>query len=79
MMRYPGCRVCALTNEDTFASGDRLLIIEAEHVVAAEELPAHHQEPFDRLLVARALEEPLRLMTPDPFVARRCGDAIIKV
>ncbi|WP_374616795.1 type II toxin-antitoxin system VapC family toxin, partial [Thauera aminoaromatica] len=40
------------------ASGYRLLAIEPEHVVAVETLPAHHQDPFDRLLVAQALVEP---------------------
>ena len=29
--------------------------IEAEHAVALEALSAHHQDPFDRILVAQAL------------------------
>ena len=29
-------------------------------------LPAHHRDPFDRLLVAQALSEPARLLTADP-------------
>lgn len=33
-------------------------------------LPAHHQDPFDRLLVAQALLEPMRLMSRDPQVLR---------
>ena len=52
------------------ASGYRLLPIEAEHTVALAELPAHHHDPFDRLLIAQALSEPLRLMTHDATVAR---------
>ena len=59
-------------------SGYRLLPIEAEHAAAVEELPAHHQDPFDRLLVAQALTEPMRLMTHDPQVARY-SDTIIEV
>ena len=59
-------------------SGYRLLPIEAEHAVAVEELPAHHQDPFDRILVAQALVEPMRLMTHDPLVALY-SDTIIKV
>ena len=59
-------------------SGYRLLPIEAEHAVAVEELPAHHQDPFDRILVAQALAEPMRLMTHDPLVALY-SDTIIKV
>jgi PIN domain nuclease of toxin-antitoxin system len=51
-------------------AGYRLLPIEAEHVLALESLASHHQDPFDRLLVAQALAEPLRLMTHDPIVAK---------
>ncbi|MBN6739539.1 type II toxin-antitoxin system VapC family toxin [Acidithiobacillus sp. MC6.1] len=59
-------------------SGYQLLPIEAEHAIAVEELPAHHQDPFDRLLVAQALVEPMRLLTHDPLVARY-GDTILSV
>lgn len=59
-------------------SGYRLLAIEAEHVIAVEELPPHHQDPFDRILVAQALVEPMRLMTHDPLVSLY-GDSIIRV
>ncbi len=59
-------------------SGYRLLAIEPEHAVAVEELPAHHQDPFDRILVAQALIEPMRLMTHDVLVARY-SDTIIKI
>ncbi len=51
-------------------AGYRILPIEAEHAVAVEALPLHHQDPFDRLLVAQALTEPLRLITHDRQVAR---------
>lgn len=59
-------------------SGYRFLTIEAEHVVAVEELAHHHQDPFDRVLVAQALVEPMRLMTHDPLVALY-SDTIIKI
>ena len=59
-------------------SGYRILSIEAEHAVAVEDLPAHHQDPFDRILVAQALLEPMRLVTHDALVARY-SDTIIKV
>lgn len=51
------------------ASGYRVLAIEAEHAVVVAHLPAHHQDPFDRLLVAQALTEPMCLMTHDANVA----------
>lgn len=59
-------------------SGYRFLAIEAEHAAAVEALPAHHQDPFDRLLVAQALVEPMRLMTHDASVCRY-SDTIIRV
>lgn len=59
-------------------SGYRQLPIEAEHAVAIEDLPAHHSDPFDRILVAQALIEPMRLMTHDAMVALY-NDTIIKV
>ncbi len=59
-------------------SGYRLLPVEAEHTVQVETLPAHHQDPFDRILIAQALVEPMRLITHDPVVARY-GDTIILI
>lgn len=58
-------------------SGYRFLPVEPEHAVAVEDLPAHHADPFDRILVAQALVEPMRLITHDAMVA--CySDTIIK-
>lgn len=59
-------------------SGYRFLAVEPEHAAAVAELAAHHADPFDRLLVAQALIEPMRLMTRDPIVARY-SDTVIKV
>ena len=33
-------------------------------------LPLHHTDPFDRLLIAQAIAEPLRLLTGDAMLAR---------
>jgi Uncharacterized protein conserved in bacteria len=63
---------------DFLESGYRFLPIGPEHVVAVEELPAHHADPFDRILVAQALVEPMRLMTHDPIMARY-SDTVIRV
>jgi PIN domain nuclease of toxin-antitoxin system len=51
------------------AAGYVLLDIRSEHAAAVEDLPVLHGDPFDRLLVAQALAEPLRLVTRDPKVA----------
>ena len=59
-------------------SGYRLLSISPEHAVAVEALAPLHADPFDRMLVAQALYEPLRLVTHDGQVARY-SDTIIAV
>ena len=59
-------------------SGYRFLAIGIEHTIAVETLPAHHQDPFDRILVAQALVEPMRLVTRDALVALY-SDTVIKI
>jgi PIN domain nuclease of toxin-antitoxin system len=41
------------------------LPVELEHAAAAAQLPAHHSDPFDRMLVAQAQLEGLTLVTRD--------------
>ena len=38
------------------------------HTLAVEQLPHHHNDPFDRLLLAQALMEGLTLVTRDPVM-----------
>ena len=52
------------------AAGYPFLPIEPEHAAATETLPNHHRDPFDRLLVAQAKIEPMRLLTHDRMQAR---------
>jgi len=56
----------------------RLLDIRPEHALAVERLAPIHNDPFDRILVAQALVEPLTLITRDASVASY-GAAILKV
>lgn len=46
----------------------RSLPISQRHATRAGGLPALHRDPFDRMLVAQALEESLVLLTLDPRV-----------
>lgn len=46
------------------------LAMERSHLYRVTELPDHHRDPFDRLLVAQAIEEGLTLATPDPEIAK---------
>jgi PIN domain nuclease of toxin-antitoxin system len=41
------------------------LPVRAAAALKVAELPPHHRDPFDRLLVAQALTEPARLYTAD--------------
>ena len=41
------------------------LAVTVPHAVAAGALPAHHSDPFDRMLIAQAKIESLTLMTHD--------------
>jgi PIN domain nuclease of toxin-antitoxin system len=51
---------------DWIASSDFApLAIEVEHAIAAAELPLHHRDPFDRMLVAQAQLEDLTLVAHD--------------
>jgi PIN domain nuclease of toxin-antitoxin system len=49
------------------------LPIGSEHVVAIDNLPALHKDPFDRILVAQAQVEGITLLTRDPLVAQYPG------
>lgn len=42
------------------------LPIQHSHALRVADLPAHHRDPFDRLLVAQAQLEDLPLLTADP-------------
>jgi PIN domain nuclease of toxin-antitoxin system len=45
------------------------LSIEVEHAVDAAELPFHHRDPFDRILVAQARRIGLTLVTSDEQIS----------
>lgn len=45
------------------------LPIEVSHAVESAELPGHHRDPFDRLLVAQARLEDLTIVTSDQAIA----------
>jgi PIN domain nuclease of toxin-antitoxin system len=46
-------------------SGFVELPVTALHAATVAELPPHHRDPFDRLLVAQAMTEPVILLTAD--------------
>jgi PIN domain nuclease of toxin-antitoxin system len=44
------------------------LPVSAAAAARVVDLPLHHRDPFDRLLVAQAMAEPMRLYTADPLL-----------
>jgi PIN domain nuclease of toxin-antitoxin system len=49
------------------------LPVTGAHAAAVLDLPPHHRDPFDRLLVAQAQVEGITLVTADAAVARYSG------
>ena len=60
------------------ASGFAELPVAASHAARVAALPAHHRDPFDRLLVAQAIHEPLRLLTADVML-KRYSDLVVLI
>ena len=51
---------------DGFAS----LAVEFEHARRLASIPAHHRDPFDRMLIAQAMVEDLTIVSSDPWFSR---------
>jgi len=52
------------------------LNITQEHALRAGELPAHHRDPFDRMIIAQALSERMTLLTADRVLQKYKVDLI---
>ncbi|MFI0845654.1 type II toxin-antitoxin system VapC family toxin [Mesorhizobium sp. IMUNJ 23232] len=62
---FPGRELLRLA----VASGCEMLVVKEAHASAVDDLPLLHGDPFDRLLIAQALSEPMRLISADRQVA----------
>jgi PIN domain nuclease of toxin-antitoxin system len=60
------------------AAGFDELPVFSRHTVIVADLPMYHGDPFDRLLVAQAMNEPLNLLTADPQLSQY-SDLVIQV
>lgn len=58
-------------------AGFQWLDIRPEHAAAVEALPLIHADPFDRMLVAQAFFEPMKLLTHDSIIARYDSSIIV--
>jgi PIN domain nuclease of toxin-antitoxin system len=63
-------QVPANLRERILESGARILGLAPEHGLDLAELPLHHRDPFDRLLIAQARSEGLTIVTADPNFVR---------
>lgn len=45
--------------------GIRILSIKSEHIIKTAELPFHHRDPFDRLIISQAMLEKHIVVTTD--------------
>ena len=54
------------TTQAVTESGFEELPVRLHHTEAVADLPWHHRDPFDRLIVAQAIVEKLTLVTRDP-------------
>jgi PIN domain nuclease of toxin-antitoxin system len=70
-MPMPAAQAAALFS----AAGYEVLPVMLAHALEVEGLPPIHGDPFDRLLIAQARSEPLRLLTSDAQLAAY-GDAV---
>lgn len=71
-LRFPVQRYLA----DRLDEGFILLRVEGTHAAAVEHLAFHHDDPFDRLLIAQALSERMPVVTRDR-VFRKYGVDVI--
>jgi PIN domain nuclease of toxin-antitoxin system len=58
-------------------AGFELLAISPEHGAAVDRLPPLHGDPFDRILIAQAMTEPLVLVTRDRQIAAYGGAIVV--
>lgn len=56
-------------------AGLSFLPVSGEHAARVARLPAHHKDPFDRILIAQAVTEPMILLTNDKAL-ERYGDLV---
>ncbi len=56
--------------------GIRALPITQAHALKVFDLPLHHQDPFDRLIIAQAIVEEMTILTADRAFARYPVDVV---
>ncbi len=65
-----------LIEQQCLKNGLQILAIETAHIYALKDLPFHHNDPFDRLILAQAQLENLKLVSADTVFHRYNTDLI---
>lgn len=60
------------------AAGFKELPVLSRHALLVANLPLHHTDPFDRLLIAQAMSEPFHFLTVDAQL-KQYSDLVIHV
>ena len=60
--------VAAFWDRALFDNGFDILAIEPKHTAALITMPFHHKDPFDRLLIAQAIVEGIRVVSADAII-----------
>jgi PIN domain nuclease of toxin-antitoxin system len=55
-----------IINEQQTVNNIQILPVKLAHALFLENLPLHHKDPFDRLLISQAVVENMTLVTADP-------------
>ena len=72
-----GVPLAEIVREQTEDQVVTLLPVEGRHVLALDDLPTHHGDPFDRLLIAQARTEEMTLVSADSAVQAYAEQAAI--
>ncbi len=59
-----------IINEQQTVNNIQILPVELSHALYLENLPLHHKDPFDRLLISQAIVENMTLVSADPEFAK---------
>jgi PIN domain nuclease of toxin-antitoxin system len=74
-LKLPG-KVEAFLIEQMSINDIRALPIQIRHALHTRDLPNHHQDPFDRMIVSQAQLEGLTVLTADPLIGRYKVDVL---
>ena len=74
-LKLPG-NVEGFISEQMAVNVIQALPIQIRHALRTRDLPNHHQDPFDRMIVSQAQVEGLTVLTGDPLIGRYQVDVL---